>query len=296
MNRRRLALLLAILPAACGGSEPSPKAGGDATAVPHFAWLSSRVARGAQPEGEASFAFLAAQGIRTLISVDGARPDVEAAARHGLRYVHIPFGYDQVPAEERRHIAKTVRELEGPFFIHCHHGRHRGPAAAAIAEQVLGGMTCEEAKEELVRAGTDPRYEGLYRSVTEFRAPGEEETRADPFDFPAVAPVPALAEAMVALDRRMDGLKAARAAGWKPPPDHPDIAPAHEALQAEELLAEMARLPEAAEFPALLGESLLAARALRAALDAPIGPAEAETAYRRLTQSCSACHSEHRDR
>jgi protein tyrosine phosphatase (PTP) superfamily phosphohydrolase (DUF442 family) len=291
-----LAALVLLIAAGCGGSKPAVPSAEGPPAVEHFAWVSARVARGAQPEGDAAFAFLAAQGVRTLISVDGARPDVEAAARHGLRYVHIPFGYDRIPEEQSRRIAKTVRELGGPFFVHCHHGRHRGPAAAAIAQQTLGGMTCEQAKEELSRAGTDPRYEGLYRSVSGFIAPSEEETRADPFDFPSVAPVPALAEAMVSLDQRMDGLRAARAAGWKSPPDHPDIAPAHEALQAGELLAEVARTPEAARFPAPLEEALAAARALRTALDAPARPDDAEAAWRRLTQSCSACHADHRDR
>src|SRR5579863_6419147 len=46
-------------------------------------WLTPRVLAGAQPEGAAGFKDLAALGVRTVISVDGARPDVELARQAG---------------------------------------------------------------------------------------------------------------------------------------------------------------------------------------------------------------------
>ena len=60
--------------------------------------LSEHLTCGAQPESDDDFAALAAAGIRVIVSVDGAAPDVAAAKRHGLRYVHAPFGYDGIPA------------------------------------------------------------------------------------------------------------------------------------------------------------------------------------------------------
>src|SRR5947208_13492334 len=56
--------------------------------------LGDRVFSGAQPEGPEGFASLRRLGVTTILSVDGARPDVEAARRAGLRYVHLPIGYD----------------------------------------------------------------------------------------------------------------------------------------------------------------------------------------------------------
>ncbi len=296
--------LIAAL-AACGGeappAPPGPAAGpGAAAAAPihEFAWVSGRVARGAQPESDADFAFLAAQGVRTVISVDGAKPDVAAAARHGLRYVHIPFGYDGVPAPQQVRLAKTVRELPGPVFVHCHHGRHRGPAAAVIAQMALGGMTPAEAKAEMERAGTDPKYKGLYASVAACALPDAAATALEPFDFPAVAPVTAIAAAMVDLDLRAEGLKAVRAAGWKKNPEHPDIEPAHEALLAEEILTEIGRTEEAASYPAAfrthLEANLGAARRLKEALSAGDTPG-VEAAWKGFGQSCTACHREFRD-
>ena len=159
--------------------------------MPHFAWVSDEVARGGQPRGDAAFRELSRKGIRCIISVD-----IETAERFGIRTVHIPFGYDGVPEEQQLALVKTVRELEGPFFVHCHHGKHRGPAGAVIAQMALGGMTNQEAVAELRRAGTAERYAGLYGTATGFRVPSDEEVGPFRFEFPSVAPVPELAAAM----------------------------------------------------------------------------------------------------
>ena len=53
--------------------------------------------------------------------------------------------------------------------------------------------------------------------------------------------MPPLVEAMVALDAAFEKLELARRAGWKTPPGHPDVDPAHEALRAREILTELMR-------------------------------------------------------
>src|SRR5581483_3702797 len=60
--------------------------------------LTDRVLSGAQPEANVAFRELAALGVKTVISVDGAAPDVASAHKAGLRYVHLPIGYDGIPA------------------------------------------------------------------------------------------------------------------------------------------------------------------------------------------------------
>ena len=54
---------------------------------------------GAEPHEDVAFAELAELGVRTVVSVDGAKPQADAARHHGLRYVHIPIGYDGVSEE-----------------------------------------------------------------------------------------------------------------------------------------------------------------------------------------------------
>jgi protein tyrosine phosphatase (PTP) superfamily phosphohydrolase (DUF442 family) len=294
---------LLLLPLACGVDseiEPVPSPGSD-SAIDHFAWISETIARGAQPKADAAFRQLAEAGIRTIISVDGAKPDLAAARKHGLRYVHIPFGYDGVPREQQLALAKTVRELKGPFFIHCHHGKHRGPAGAVLAQMALGGMTPEQAVAEMKRAGAADYYTGLYACAQEYVAPTDSATGAHDFAFPSTAPVPAMAGAMATIDRRWDGMKLVKGSGWKAPEGHADIAPAHEALQLEELFTELGRTDDVKgrpeDFRKWLEESRVAAKKLRVALASePVDAASAAEAFGAIKANCRACHGSYRNR
>jgi protein tyrosine phosphatase (PTP) superfamily phosphohydrolase (DUF442 family) len=262
--------------------------------------LTDQLYSGSSPEGDDGFASLQRLGVRTIISVDGARPDVERARRFGLRYVHLPIGYDGVPEEQGLRIAKAVRDLPGPVYIHCHHGKHRGPASAAVAHLCVDEKcSVEAALEGMRRAGTDPHYTGLYAAPERLHRPTLEDLDRIPDDFPEVAAVPGLAQAMVAIDERWDRLKQARASGWKPPPGHADIDPPHEARQLLEQFREALRLPEVAkrpeEFRHQLVEAAGAAERLEAALRHPQEGA-AEDCFQKSSASCTRCHDAHRDK
>src|SRR5262249_15241787 len=153
------------------------------------------------------FASLAKMGIRTVISVDGARPAVDAAHAHGLRYIHIPIGYDGVPTRAAAALARAVREAEGPIYIHCHHGKHRGPAAAAVACIAARNVSGIDALQILELAGTGKEYPGLWRDVVACTAPSADEK---PPELVEVAEVDSLAAAMAGVDRHWDNVKLCR--------------------------------------------------------------------------------------
>lgn len=288
------------LPAAA----PAPS-DGDALAasrVHNYFRLSKNVASGASPEADADFAALAAAGVKSIVSVDGARPDAEAARKHGLRYVHIPIGYDGISDEKRLEFAKTFAELGklGPVFVHCHHGKHRGPAACAIARVMLDGATHDEVVAEMKRAGTAPKYEGLYEVARTFERPSDEALEAASAPMPEAAPTPAMQQAMVLVDATWERLKLVKAAGWAVPPDHPDVAPSHEATILAEHYREMARLDSVAKEPEgfrkLLAESEASAWALSKALEkGALDAATARREYDRLAARCTDCHTAYRD-
>jgi protein tyrosine phosphatase (PTP) superfamily phosphohydrolase (DUF442 family) len=267
--------------------------------------VTDRLYSGSVPEGDAGFASLRKLGVRTVITADGARPDVDRARRFGLRYVHLPIGYDGVPRAQALRLARAVRDLPGPVYVHCHHGKHRGPAAAAAIHRCLD-PTCdaEVAVAELRRAGTDPRYAGLYASVRSLRRPTTTELDRVSADFPEVAEVGGLVTAMVAVDERMENLKRARAAAWKVPSEHPDFDPPHEALLLAEHFREAARLPEVAgrseEFHRHLADAEAGASRLEAALRPANGKESvdtlaAEDAFKSVETACAACHERFRD-
>src|SRR5262249_47684621 len=151
-------------------------------------------------------------------------PDIDAARKYGLRYVHLPFGYDGITRQRVLQLAKAVRDLPGPIYIHCHHGKHRGPAAAAAIHLCLDDKcSVNQAIAEMRRAGADPHYTGLYAVPKSLVSPSSKDLDELPADFPEVAKVSGLAQFMVEIDARLENLKLIRAAGWKTPSDHPDL-------------------------------------------------------------------------
>src|SRR6185436_14778526 len=126
----------------------------EAPGLPNAYRLHERVISGGEPAGEEAFATLQKLGVKTIISVDGAQPQLELAKRFGLRYVHLPHGYDGVPEGRAKELAKAVRDLPGPIYIHCHHGKHRSPAAATVACVAAGLLVPEQSLTVLTTAGT----------------------------------------------------------------------------------------------------------------------------------------------
>ena len=255
---------------------------------------------GAAPENEQAFRDLAALGVRTIVSVDGAKPDVERARRHGMRYVHLPIGYDDVTDAEGRHIAKALKELPGPVYLHCHHGKHRSAAAVAVACVMNGSLAPERAESVLETFGTGANYVGLWESARKAKRLKAAELEAIKVDYVEQAAIPELAARMVEVDKTWERLKAVRANAWAAPADHPDLDPAHEALQLREHLHETGRAEDSAARPAdyrkLLADSEAGAVALREALAArPVNRTEAERAFKLVGNACAACHKAHRD-
>ncbi len=267
--------------------------------------ITDRLYSGSSPDGEAGFRSLKDLGIRTIITVDGMRPDVDTARKYGLRYVHLAFGYDGIPRTRILELARAARDLPGPIYVHCHHGQHRSPAAAAAIHLCLDAKCrVEQAVAEMKRAGTDPRYVGLYAVPASLVRPTREELDRVPADFPEVARVADLAQCMVGIDGRWDNLKAIRAAGWRTPAGQPDLDPPHEALQLVEQYREAARLelvrkrPD--DFRRRLADAERRATELEAALRpgkpaTPIDRAAAEEAFRKVGQACTRCHARYRD-
>jgi protein tyrosine phosphatase (PTP) superfamily phosphohydrolase (DUF442 family) len=269
--------------------------------LPNAYRIHAKVISGGQPVGEKAFKELADLGVKTVISVDGAKPDLAAAKKHGLRYVHLPHGYDGVPEERVAELAKAVRDLPGPIYIHCHHGKHRSPSASAVACVAAGLIDAGSAERILKTAGTSDGYRGLYASARNAKRLDDKLLDELKAEFPETAKLPPMAEAMVALEHTHDHMKAIATAGWKPLPSHPDLVPAHESLLLREHFTEMLRMDSVAKEPAayreMLKKSESAARDLEEALKDSIKPSvtKAKAALAEINRNCAACHKQFRD-
>lgn len=276
----------------------------EAKYLPNALRLNDKVISGGLPEGETAFQELEELGVKTIISVDGATPDVDLAKKHGMRYVHLPHGYDGITELRVKELAKAVRDLAGPIYIHCHHGKHRSPAAAAAACVANGLLPHERAETFLKTAGTGENYRGLYQTVDRTRRVDDADLDTLKAEFPEIARLPPLAEAMVAIEHTHDHLKALSDHGWKPTPEHPDLDAEHEALLLKEHFTELLRRDEVRarpqRFRELMQEGQAAAEQLETALDRWDGasagaPKEISGSYKLVSSNCTVCHKEFRD-
>jgi hypothetical protein len=290
-------LSIAVILAASGGCDSvrppaEPPVSADHAGLENLLPVGDGLWSGGTPDGDLGFASLQALSIRTVISVDGAAPDVDRARRFGIRYVHIPLGYGGVTREQALRVVRATSELPGPIYIHCHHGKHRGPTAAALVRRSRDdAWTADDAVEFLHRAGTDQRYEGLYWAVREFRQPTADELRTVSGDFPESVPPAGLAAAMVDLDETWTKLERSRAKGW---PDARTLA-----VQLVEHYREIKRLPDVTSrgesFRSLLAEAASASEELETAVRAEEADRR-ELAFDRSRSICTSCHRDHRDR
>ncbi len=256
--------------------------------------VSDRIYSGSEPHGEEGFESLHKLGVKTVVSVDGAKPNVELANKCGFHYVHIPIGYDGIPQTAGEMLARLVKDGEGPFYIHCHHGKHRGPAAAAVACIASGETEGKDALHILERAGTSKGYAGLWRDVENYMPPV---AGAELPELVEVAEVNSFAAAMAQIDRSFDNLKLCRDAGWATPPDHPDIVPAQEALLLHEGLHEAGRNlegPVDEQLKTWLAEADENAVSLLASLRDERAEGAGEQ-FNILEQTCKQCHKKYRD-
>lgn len=254
---------------------------------------------GAVPEGDPAFDELKAMGVKTIISVDGATPDVARAAARGMRYVHIPITYSDVPEKQQLEIARAIRDLPGPVYIHCHHGKHRSPAATAAAAVALGLATPEAAVAFMKKAGTAPNYAGLYQCVAEATVVSASALSAASNEFPAVQKPEGMVAAMVEVDVAYEHLQDIRAAGWVTPRDHPDLVPAAEAGRLADQMRfsgeDPRSLAKGPDYAKMLADAVEVASALEAGIVRGESKDQLEARWKLVAASCKECHAVYRD-
>lgn len=260
-----------------------------------------RLWSGSSPSDDAQFAALAKLGIRTIISVDGARPAVAVAARHGIRYVHLPVGYHGIERARMAELTRAARDLPGGVYLHCHHGKHRGPAAAAAVCVTLGQWTPSQATEWMQTAGTSPDYRGLYDTLASDRLPSAAQIDQVPLDLPAIADPESVVETMVQIDELWDRLQGLLEADPEVPVQAPTAGKLRNtAVATALLLAEQFREWERAE---TLGQRPAPFTALRTATRQAVETLhdnlqkQRETAplVKQIGVNCKACHRDFRD-
>ncbi len=256
--------------------------------------VSPRLYSGSEPVGSEAFAKLKEMGIKTVVSVDGAIPDVATAKEFGLQYVHIPFGYDGIGRDDAASLTRVMRDVEGSIYVHCHHGKHRGPAGAAICAIADRSLDPAGGEQLLKLAQTSPDYAGLYSDVARFQAPSPDDELPELVEVAEIEPMVAV---MARVGRLSDELKARQKDQWKPDPAKPDDAPHQTALLLAEELREAGRnlsTGHGDDFVAMMKECEDAAMSLSESLKRNDFK-DAGVQFNAAQAACTRCHQEFRN-
>lgn len=267
--------------------------------------LSRNIISGSEPSGRAALERLARKGIQTIVTVDGKVPDAATARELGMRYIHIPIQYRGISDHQMLLLAKAFREQPAPFYVHCFHGRHRGPAAAAVGRIVRDGASRKQALAEMRQwCGTSSSYSGLFKAVATQAIPSPHRTEACKAELPEASPLRGFRELMIDAPRSFDRLASLMESNWKVNRKHPDINPLREAEILLDLYERGLTLDEIAERPESfklhLEDSVKAARKLKdelKQLQAGDGEAasRAKKTFRVIERSCLDCHDTYRN-
>ena len=340
LNRALVALAACVAVAAASPASPdgsAKRAGEAAQTAPSIPTLADDAPRdypgihnvvafadgfysGSVPEGDAGFDSLVALGVKTVISVDGAIPEVDKAKARGMRYVHLPIGYDGFDDARKGQLVRAVRDLAKPIYLHCHHGKHRSAGAAGTVGVSLGWITNDVAIARMKVSGTAEGYKGLWACTAKAAPMMAAAIDAARADFPEVTKPDSMTAAMVTIDEVFDRLKIVEKNAWVVPKDHPDLAPAADAgkladlyrlLDGDTHLAALADDAARTDFRALLAAGSERADALETMLAAgapkSTGVAESDeaaivehrkklsAAMKQITANCKDCHVKYRD-
>lgn len=253
---------------------------------------------GSEPGSEEAFAQLQRLGVRSILSVDGGAPDLETAHAHDMRYAHVPIRYSAITLEQKLAIARAIDDLEGPVYVHCHHGKHRGPAAAAAGLVSLGALSAPDGVAFMKLAGTSSKYPGLYDCVREAAPLTRAQIELVPMPG-EVAEVPGFVAAMAQVSRAFENLEVLEQSAWGPSAEHPDLAPASEAGQLADVLRVLTERREPAgqpdEFYDWIAANAGLAQDLESAIVAGEDPQSLSARLQAIDASCAACHSVYRN-
>jgi hypothetical protein len=297
VSGRKLAILFAIAGCLAAGSAAQDVAKNLPAKVStdhllNCIQVTESVYSGAVPEGRLAFDELRKLGIKTVVSVDGMKPNVELAATFGLRYVHLPHGYDGISSQRLQEIAKALLDLPKPVYVHCHHGKHRSPAATASACIMLNWIDRDAGRKVLSIAGTNPNFRGLVQSVEESKPVDPSSIKSLPVEFKAVSEIAPLTEQMVVMDELFEKIGKG-IDKYAPQDDKGKLADT--ALLLTESYIELLRTTHdsKAEYLQLLEQGRDLSEQLETALRR--NPLQAKRSWTQLKENCTRCHQKFRD-
>ena len=276
-------------------TKPNPFSVDSTGPIENLLCLAPGLLSGSEPKGEAEYEQLASLGVKTLISVDAIAPDAQLARKHDIRIIHLPIGYEGIDDESAKGLAYAIESAERPIYVHCHHGKHRGPAAISAGAIATGDIDHTQAKAFMTRAGTSQHYPGLWESVAQT-------TKLDTIEqvrLQSKIRTRGMKETMAKIDRAYESLWDCADNEFVAPEEHPDLAPASLAAQIHNLLRGLDSPRLTNRKGVVFHEDLLDSIDAASALEQSLKNERDKDAWMEnlelLDMTCVECHSDHRN-
>lgn len=253
---------------------------------------------GSRPESEVGIRDLIRLNVATIICVDGIPSEVEAARRHGIETIHIPLKYNAPNESQILDLcsAFSMNRSLGNVYIHCHHGKHRSAAAAALLSIALGLSNVQEMKDRMQVSGTSQHYTGLWEAVEKQQLISISEVNKNKKKFPSMVKPTGMTAQMIEIDTALDRLLLVKQSQWTVPDAHPDLAPAADAG----FIAEIFRSMKFEAEPKFSNKRFLnhtsnalqkASRLEQVLIKETVDIGLLDQCFRQLKQSCIQCHT-----
>ena len=115
-----------------------------------------KVFRGGEFFSDSAAKALRGWDVKTVVSVTPNDKEREFCRKHGLDLVEVPFDKTRGPSsEDLRCFLEAVREKEGPVYVHCVGGTHRGGLLGFAYRLHVLNWTEDRALVEYGRLGGD---------------------------------------------------------------------------------------------------------------------------------------------
>ena len=286
-----LAILIAVTPAlllpACSSTPQAVKSHSQhhqPASLKNVHRLTDTLFSGAEPTNRSAYEELASMSIRTLISVDAIAPNASLAGEYNIKVIHLPIGYAGISNQRIKELAYAIQSSAKPIYVHCHQGKHRGPAALSAGALALGIINHEEANAFMTKAGTSPRYIGLWSSVENT----QRFESVEPMPLSEHAPTRSISKTMSKIGKQATILDKIVYHG-----NEPSQSPAVYAAQIHNLFRTLETSDEAQEYGQEFMDDLQHAIQSASTLEKSFGmedPIFAMDALDALKNSCSRCH------
>ena len=260
----------------------------ETTSLKNVYLLTGKLYSGAEPTDRAAYEELQSMGIRTLISVDAIPPNTSLAAEYNIRVIHLPIGYDGISDQRIKELAFAIQSSSKPVYVHCHQGKHRGPAAICAGALALGIIDHEQADAFMTKAGTSESYTGLWSAVEGV----EKLATIEPMPLSEHTPARTISKTMSKIGKQATVLDDIVYHGKTAPIDQAQ-SPAVYAAQIHNLFRTLETSDEAKEYGQEFMDDLEHATQAASNLETVLGKNDAGLAMDALDalkNSCSRCH------